>query len=215
MNKLKMLIVVTLLLCTFGCENNSFQDSARDYYGFQDIEYSWAYDVTDYTKVINNAQRILKVKIVEINDGTFKYATNNNSRPLTPIKVEVLDVLYGEEEDKDIKEIYQIGGDVTIEQMKNYYPIEKIKKMGLDKVSDSDSKTKYISYRSESLANLEVNQVYVVNLVNGSFDEALVISPDGYGVFKLNESTTLSLNSNETYTNVITNKIINVNDFKK
>lgn len=225
MKKIKIFVMTLLLLCAFGCENNALKNEVekdntetkeREYYGYQDVSYSWAYEVNDYTKVIDKATKILKIKVLDIQDGTFEFSSGTSALPLSPIKVEVLEVLYGQNDDININTIYKQGGDVTVKQMRDFFPIEKIQKMGLDKLSDEEAEKKYISYNSTmSSVELEKGEIYVVTLKDWNSDGITFITPSGYGVFKLNEISTLGLNSGETYTNTITNKIVDINAFRK
>ena len=158
---MKKILVITLLsMFLIGCENETLkseevydskleqQAEKRDYYGYQEFEYSWVYDVSDYTKVIDNATKILKVKVLDTGDGTFEFSSGVSASPLSLVEVEVLEVLYGNNSDMDITTIYKEGGDVTIEQMIDYYPSEKIEKMGLDDISIEEAKNKYMAFET-------------------------------------------------------------------
>lgn len=225
MKKIKIFMIVSLVLCTFGCgnsslknddANNELETKQREYYGYQDFSYSWVYEVTDYTKVIDKATKILKVKVLDVGDGTFEFSSGVSASPLSSIKIEVLEVLYGEEEDININTIYKEGGDVTVKQMREFYPSEKIAKMGLDKLSDEEAKTKYVSYNSTmSSVKLEKDGIYVVTLKEWNSEDILFVTPAGYGVFELNPVSTLGLDSTETYINPITDKVVDINEFRK
>ncbi len=206
----KIIITLPLIFLMFGCETkdlDSDKEQPRNYHGEQQIEYSWAYDVSDYEKIIENSDGILKVKIQEIGDGTFKYSTGDGDYPISPIKVEVLDVLYGTTDDKNITEIYQAGGDVTITQMIDYYSESKINKMGLDTIDAAERDKTYVSYDVLDAKELEVGKTYIVCLKNKVDNQPNFISASGYSVFELED--------NENYKNIVTDKIVSINEFKK
>ena len=222
---MKKILVITLLsMFLIGCENETLkseevydseleqQAEKRDYYGYQEFEYSWVYDVSDYTKVIDNATKILKVKVLDTGDGTFEFSSGVSASPLSLVEVEVLEVLYGNNSDMDITTIYKEGGDVTIEQMIDYYPSEKIEKMGLDDISIEEAKNKYMAFET---IDLEKDGIYILTLKQWNDENIWFITPSGYGVFKLNDINTLETNSNETYTNFITNKTVDIAEFRK
>lgn len=222
---MKKILVITLLsMFLIGCENETLkseevydskleqQAEKRDYYGYQEFEYSWVYDVSDYTKVIDNATKILKVKVLDTGDGTFEFSSGVSASPLSSVEVEVLEVLYGNNSDMDITTIYKEGGDVTIEQMIDYYPSEKIEKMGLDDISIEDAKNKYMVFET---IELEKDNIYILTLKKNDNENIWFITPSSYGVFKLNDINTLETNSNETYTNIITNKTVDIAEFRK
>ena len=222
---MKKILVITLLsMFLIGCENETLkseevydskleqQAEKRDYYGYQEFEYSWVYDVSDYTKVIDNATKILKVKVLDTGDGTFEFSSGVAASPLSSVEVEVLEVLYGDNSDMDITTVYKEGGDVTIEQMIDYYPSEKIEKMGLDDISIEDAKNKYMAFET---IELEKDNIYILTLKKNDNENIWFITPSSYGVFKLNDINTLETNSNETYTNIITNKTVDIAEFRK
>lgn len=220
--------IIAMLLLT-GCEkelkdNINKKDEAannqKEYYGTQEVNFSWTYNVRDYTEVIDKAKKILKVKVIGKEDATFEYSDISNNSigsglPLTPIKVEVLEVLYGDTDDINIDTIYIQGGDVTIKQMKGFFTSEKIAKMGLDKISDEEAERKYISYNLTGSSSIKNDKVYIFTL--GKWDSADIyfITPMEYGAFELNESTTYKLNQKETYTNAITNQSVDIDAFRK
>lgn len=216
----KILAISFVLLILSGCNNKQFDSTNNDnnvnekeYYGTQTMEMSWAYEVQDAQKVIDNSQAIVKVKILSLEPGTFEYANGVNGYPMTPINVEVIETLKGDI-DLGYMKIYQPGGDVTIKQMIDYYPPEKVEKMGLSNLSN-DEINKYTKFIVNDSTELEVNKIYVIALRNGDFETPSIIAPCGYGIFELNDTNSLQSTGNELYKNVLTDTLLDIDDFKE
>lgn len=162
-------------------------------------ELSWAYNVSDTQLIANNSDYIVKVKVLNIGDGTYEYSPNSN--PTTPIKVEILSILKGDK-NVQISQILKWGGYVTIEEFINNNPAEQIEKMGLNKLSKLEQQSKYIQYEEMGNYDFQVGNTYVIALrenKNGNF----FIVANGYGIFEEDEIS-------KKYINVLTKKDLNI-----
>lgn len=164
---------------------------------YNTIEYSyfWAFDVSNPKLIAEDADYIIKVKVLGIEDSTYKYSPNFD--PTTPIKVETLSILKGDK-NVNINQILKWGGIVTIEEYIKNSPITSIEKMGLNKLSDEEKKTKYMKIEEPGNYDLEIGKTYVVNLIENE-NGNLFIGANGYSVFEV-----IGVPINEKYKNVLT-----------
>lgn len=168
-----------------------------DIYSIVDKETSWAYDVSNTDTLSEKADIIVKVKVLNIGEGTYEYTPNLS--PTTPIYVETLEVLKGNK-NKQINMILKRGGTVRVKEVIENCPSTSVNKMGLNTLTEEEKNTKYILYNESGNYDLEVGKTYVIALRNGK-DDNYYISANGYSIFHVSNQ--------EVYTNVLTgNKLI-------
>jgi len=144
-------------------------------------------------------QRKNKVKILSVGNAEF-IDTLNLNKPITPIKVQVLENISGDIL-PDETTVYMFGGKVSVLEAIKNLPQESIKKMGLDNIDKKNIDSSYISYTSDSDYNVEVGNEYIIILDKQSND-IYTIAANGYGVFKQNNK----LKSGNNYNNVLTDE---------
>ena len=180
---------------------DNVSDSIEIYMTIQNNqELSWAYDITNSKLVYEKADYVIKVKVLDIGKGTYEYSAKNQN-PTTPIKVETLEKLKGDEE-KNITQILQWGGIVSVEDVIKNTPETSVNKMGLNKLSDEEKQTKYIKYEESGNFDFEIGKTYIVALIV-SKDGNFYIGANGYSIFESNSKDNV-------YTNVITNNKLEI-----
>lgn len=152
-----------------------------DIYSVIDKETSWAYDVSNTETLSEKADVIVKVKVLEIGNGTYKYTPN--LLPTTPIYVETLEVLKGDV-NSQINMVLKRGGTVTVKEVIENSPSTSVNKMGLDKLTEEEQNRKYILYNERGNYDLKVGETYVIALRKGN-DGNYYISANGYSIFNI------------------------------
>lgn len=193
-----LLIIICITPMLFIKTSNNDIEDIDIYMNVSNNEFSWAYDVSDPLEIVFHADYVVKIKVLDVGKGTYKYS-NDNRYPATPIEVQTLEVLKGSK-NRSITEIVKWGGSVTIENViKNKSP--SINKMELDKLGDIDKKTKYIKFELVGDYDFEVGNTYIVALKE-SDGGVLFVGANGYSVFLENGDVS-------NYVNVITGKKYN------
>lgn len=184
-------------------QNKDVTMSERKIYSTIETENSWAFDVSDTQKVFHNADYVIKVKVLGIENGSFEYA--NNDIPVTPISVEMLDVIKGNVSEP-ITKILQYGGYVTVKQVMDVSLPSRNEKMGLNNLTEEEQKSQYIYYERDGNYNLEIGKTYVVALSSKNNKGNYFLGSNGYAIFEVSDNTVSPLNSNESksYKNVLT-----------
>lgn len=193
--------IITVPICVFMfvgylllCQNNNKFDNRDnnkdnintpeinlDIYSVIDKETSWAYDVSNTEILSEKADVIVKVKVLEVGNGTFKYTPN--LLPTTPIYVETLEVLKGDVSNQ-INMVLKRGGIVTVKEVIENSPSTSVNKMGLNNLTEEEQNRKYILYNESGNYDLKVGETYVIVLRKGN-DGNYYISANGYSVFNI------------------------------
>lgn len=149
-------------------------------------EASYSSDPTNPENLLEGIDNhILKVKIVEILDGEIlpkmKYY-NNPFEPCTPIKVELIDNIYGDSITLKDNIIYMSGGNIKISNLINNLDEVDINRMGIDTLSKEDKENKYIKYSREYSYDMKVGNEYII--IVGKMDDGIYkIVEEGCGIF--------------------------------
>ncbi len=171
----------------------------KEIYGTYSVTASWAYDITDVEKIINDSTLIFKVVVTGVGDASI---IKGHPLPTTPYTATVLEVLEGECNEKEIT-LKTSGGLITLNEYKTTLSEEKIKKMGLDTISEKEGDQKYIEFTMDSDYKFKTNQEYIVVL-----DSDYSLVADGYSIFAASSSKTKTMTKSSTYTNVLTAKVL-------
>ncbi len=215
-----LLIISTLLLITIlvvvlilnlqnkNTQENHYSESEdKKIFGTVSISSNWVKDPTLPENVFDMSKNPCVILINVKSIGEASFVNTSDSRPYTPINVEIKDVLKGNCSLGE-KTIYMIGGDVKVSEVINRKSEAEIEKMGLDTLSDEEKESMYISYSTDYDFPLEVNRDYAVILSNSDIP---TIMGNGYGIFEnknnVNGLNTLSTNS---FTNVLTGKALDI-----
>lgn len=210
MKKVVLYLLILGLLFTFGCSKNDSKSSSNNnqisqsnpveekkIYGTMDINYSW--NVEPIAKnLVENSASVARIKVLSTDEALFVESLKYDS-PLTPINVEILEILSGDEITSPTT-IYEFGGTVSIEELIKNTPEEQIQKMGIDKLTEEEKSTNYIEFASDTEYTLEDGDEYIVILYKQP-NNIYTLAANGYGVFK--QSNTSNAKS-ITYTNVLT-----------
>lgn len=184
-------------------ENNYINDDTKasentkipedQIYAYSTSMNSWAIDPENPEELIVDSAAVVKIKVISIGRAKF-FDSLDRFKPLTPVKVEIIEVLSGENLSGE-KTIYTDGGEILISEQIKHLP-QQSEKMGLTKLEPEKQNSTYISYTSEYDYDFEIGNEYVVILykqVNGIY----TVIANGYGIFK---------QENQIYKNVITGK---------
>lgn len=216
MKKLIILLLITVPLLVGCSETNSKQTSdilndkeiassndieTSQIFGTFTSENSWAFDPTITENLIDSSQSIVKIKVVSIEKSNFIQSLNSD-RPLTPLNVEVVENLSGENLSGELK-IYSFGGKVLISDLIKHLPQQTIEKMELNTLSTEQQNSMYISYESEEDYDFKVGKEYVV-ILNKQPNDILTVFASGYGIFQSDDVN--SKTSKKIYKNILTGK---------
>lgn len=175
----------------------SNSSSAKTSYGTISTVPSWVADPSIPENLMTDSRLVLKIVINEKAGADF-YLTEHE--PVTPYKAEVTEVIVGDAAEPDIT-VYVAGGEVTLNQYKNSMSEESVKKMGLDKYSAADGEAMFVDFVTDFDYDFEVGNEYIV-IVN----EDHMVAGYGYGIFKNPADGKPGISSNESFTNVLTDK---------
>lgn len=203
LRKIFVVVLVTLLLvsCSDKSKDKANKESNPKYFSKVEQESKFSKDPEVPENIIEITNTAVKVKVIEkdICDYYFK----DLPFPQTKYKVELKDVIMGDI--KNLTEVYDSGGDIRLDRLiKHFEEVEPsdIKKMGLDKITEEQSREEYVKYTFSYNYDLLEGEEYI-----------LVIGPEGrivdngYGIFIADkqEQKQTSTNSLEkkSYKNVI------------
>ena len=172
-------------------------------FSIMETENSWAFDVSNTKEIFNDADYVVKVKVLGMENGTFEYSASDI--PVTPISVEMLEVIKGNVS-KPITKILQYGGYVTVKQVMEVSLDSRNEKMGLNKLTDEEQKSQYIYYAPDGNYDLEVGKTYVVALSSKNNQGNYFLASNGYAIFETDNDTIVPFSNNESpiYKNVLT-----------
>ena len=222
MKKIVLSLIAVGLLFSFGCsknDNNSTGNNNENEKQFVESNpvdgkkifatfsksNSWTVEPT-VNNLVQESDSIARIKVLSKDEPLFFETLD--PFPLTPINVEVLEILSGDEISSPTK-IYESGGTVSVEKIAKNFDEEKIKKMGIDTLSEEEKATNYIEYSSETQYPLNEGEEYLVILYKQP-SNIYLIAAEGYGVFKTND-TINTLSKSKIYNNVLTDEEFSIN----
>lgn len=174
----------------------------QDILWVSEVSANWSLDPTDVNAVVNGGQdNTTVIKGVVKSVGKAAFLVEGSGVPVTPYTVEVQEVYSGKAVGGEIT-VCLNGGTVLVKDVIAGVPSTSSQKMGLDKLSDEEKNTKYISYAmSDGGASLDVGNeyVFVLNEQGGIY----LASCNGYGVFEGNSQAPQNLSE---YKNVVSGK---------
>jgi hypothetical protein len=178
-------------------------------YGTFEAEHSWAKDPKVPENLITEGKTsVVQLKVLSVGEAEMLPKTENfyTETPYTPIKVEILDTISGNQLSGQ-KTIYIEGGDIKISKLLSSMNAQRSSKMGLDKLSQDKKDSMYISYKSEFDYKMKPGKEYGIILVNPT-DDIYTVMANGYGIFDLDTTTdTQSAKiASKMFKNVITGK---------
>ena len=163
---------------------------------------------------------ILKIKVLEILDGEILPKMKHYYNPYqtcTPIKVELIENIYGEEISLKENIIYMTVGKIRISNLIKHLDSVDIDRMGLDTLTQEEQENKFIKYSSEFSYDIKEGEEYTI--IVGKMDEGIYkIIEEGCGIFvtdnidtstKLIPNTTINNDNEIVLKNVVTNVKVN------
>ena len=170
-------------------------------------ENNWAIDPRDPKNLLKLDGILLKIKVKSIGDAVFLPKTsemNDPYRPYTPVKVEIIQNLFGKDINIKDNTLYMCGGDIKLSEYEKSIDNVDKQRLGIDKLSNTEKENKYMRIQMEYSYDLKENNEYIV-IINSIGDGGYQIVNAGYGIFTIEQST-LNLK------NVLTNKILKINE---
>ena len=170
-------------------------------------ENNWAIDPRDPKNLLKLDGILLKIKVKSIGDAVFLPKTsemNDPYRPYTPVKVEIIQNLFGKDINIKDNTLYMCGGDIKLSEYEKSIDNVDKQRLGIDKLSNTEKENKYMRIQMEYSYDLKENNEYIV-IINSIGDGRYQIVNAGYGIFTIEQST-LNLK------NVLTNKTFKIND---
>ncbi len=180
-------------------------------------EASYSLDPTIPSNLLKGANRhIVKVKVKNIGEAEFLPTTryyNNPYDPCTPIEIEVISNLYGENITPKDDKIYISGGNIRIANLEKNLDETDIERLGIDKLSNDEKMNEFMRYKSEYSYDFEIGKEYI--LILGDIGDGLYkIVDEGCGVFVENNSNARSIDINN-LKNVVTDVKVNEQELIK
>ena len=158
--------------------------------GFVNLEYSWAFDVSDPNNLIGENTIVVEAKIISSETGVF-FGDDDmlDSIPYTPVNIEIKNVLLGEANLGELT-VYTMGGSALmkdyIEHNEKHFP-GKNEKQGFYDLSDEE-RNMYMSFTGEDYYEFPAGREYVLILDYNPSADVYFIMAGGYGVFEKNET---------------------------
>ena len=232
-NKLIIILSVTLIISIFistiiiikNNVNNSIakanDKSELKVYDMIISEESYAFDPTDFSKILKEKNRyIITAKVEKCGEATFLPKTeyyNNYHTPCTPIILKDIKILSGKDNITIEKNtIYTLGGDIKLSNLKNNLDETDIKRLGLDKLNKTEMNTQVMRYKTTYSYDLEPNKEYAF-IIGKIGNNIYKIVDEGCGIFEINKQNTNSKinNNNLQLVNVVSKKITNTDELTK
>lgn len=204
-------------------ENNA--DIAEDSIAFEknekekviipvDIENSWAFDVSQPEEIFKDAELAVAIRVNSVDEIGF-FIDSESGTPVTPIQVEIIEILAGEIARGEAV-IYQWGGLVSARQEIDISNPERVKKYGWDKLTDEQLDQTYFDYKGEWYFEFTPGNEYVVALQQDEVTGDLYLGANGYDVFIRLENNVTSFSSSidTILTNVLTDNEITTSEIE-
>ena len=177
-----------------------------------DIEKSWAFDVLQPEEIFKDAELAVAVRVNSV-DELFFFIDPKAGSPVTPIHVDITEVLKGELESSEVT-FYQWGGLVSVHQEIDISDPERVNKYGWDKLTDEELNQTYFDYKGEEYFDFIPGNEYVVTLQQDEVTGDLYLGANGYDVFIHSESNISNFSSSKdaVLTNVLTDNEITLSE---
>ena len=193
------------------------ENSQKEIYDTIMSETSYSLDPTIPSNLLKGANRhIVKVKVKSIGEAEFIPTTsyyNNPYEPCTPIEIEVISNLYGDNIIPKDNKIYISGGDIRIANLEKKLDKTDTERLGINNLSNDEKMHKYMRYISKYSYDFEIGKEYV--LILGDIGDGFYkVVDDGCGIFLETSSKAEMVNINN-LKNVITNVEVNEQDLIK
>ncbi len=167
---------------------------------------------------------ILKIKVSEILEAKILPKMENYYnpyQPCTPIKVELIENLYGEDIVLKDDIIYMQGGKIRISELIKHLDDVDIERMGLNTLTKEEKENKFIKYSTEYSTDIQEGKEYVV--IIGKMDNGVyTIVDEGCGIFvaeninlTADDTSTVNQTNGIVLKNIFTNKKINQTELLK
>ncbi len=221
------IIILGLTACT-NTENMTSENNAeipKDSVAFEktekekviipvDIENSWAFDVSQPEEIFKDAELAVAIRVNSVDEMGF-FVDPESGTPVTPIHVEIIEVLTGKIASGETA-IYQWGGLVSARQEIEISDPERVRKYGWDKLTDEELDQTYFDYKGEGYFTFIPGNEYVVALQQDEVTGDLYLGANGYDVFiRLENNITSFSSSNDTIlTNVLTDNEITTSEIE-
>ena len=145
----------------------------------------------------------------------------NPYQPCTPIKVELIENLYGEDIVLKDDIIYMQGGKIRISELIKHLDDVDIERMGLNTLTKEEKENKFIKYSTEYSTDIQEGKEYVV--IIGKMDNGVyTIVDEGCGIFvaeninlTADDTSTVNQTNGIVLKNIFTNKKINQTELLK
>lgn len=177
-----------------------------------DIENSWAFDVSQPEEIFKDAELAVAIRVNSVDEmGVF--INPESGTPVTPIHVEIIEVLTGKITSSETA-IYQWGGLVSLRQEIDISNPERIKKYGWDRLTNEQLDQTYFDYKGEGYFDFTPGNEYVVALQEDEVTGDLYLGANGYDVFipLENNGTSFSSSIDTILTNVLTDNEITTSE---
>lgn len=149
-------------------------------------EASYKSDPTEPSNLLDSSNRyIIKVKVLDVGEAEFLPKTdlyNNPYTPSTPIKVEIIDTLYGENVQPKDDIIYISGGDIKVSNYEKNIDETDIARLGINELTEEEKESQYLRFTNKYFYNVEIGQEYVV-IVGKIGNDTYKIVDEGCGIF--------------------------------
>ena len=149
-------------------------------------EASYKADPTEPSNLLDSSNRyIIKVKVLDVGEAEFLPKTdlyNNPYTPSTPIKVEIIDTLYGENVQPKDNIIYISGGNIKISNYEKNIDETDIARLGINELTEGEKESQYLRFTNKYFYNVEIGQEYVV-IVGKIGNDTYKIVDEGCGIF--------------------------------
>ncbi|MGO4961771.1 hypothetical protein [Jeotgalibaca porci] len=177
-----------------------------------DIEKSWAFDVLQPEEIFKDAELAVAVRVNSVDELGF-FIDPKAGSPVTPIHVDITEVLKGELESSEVT-FYQWGGLVSVHQEIDISDPERVNKYGWDKLTDEELNQTYFDYKGEEYFDFIPGNEYVVTLQQDEVTGDLYLGANGYDVFIHSESNISNFSSSKdaVLTNVLTDNEITLSE---
>lgn len=172
---------------------------------------SFAKDPMAVKELLDEDSSLIRVKVLGV-DPVAHFMEQGD--PSTGMKIEVLETVEGKPVSGEV-DVYIGGGLTTIEEVIEHAEPESVAKMGLSDLGATQKQEMYIAYDSEFNYTPQVGEEYIFLVVQ--VDGKYFVQNRGYGIYfngnanakgKSEKTTDSEL---EQYTNVITNKTLDMN----
>lgn len=213
----KRVVILGLLIFLTGCNSaggaarqkvvNNFVDKQKNIssdkiYAKQEIEASYAYDITQPINLIKEHDDSVVAQIVfgDIEMGIMN--NNGTDIPLRPIEVVDIKILSGNVSGT-LNNVYMEGGLINLKTYIESVGQERVEKFGFNDLSENEKENLYLDVSLEYDYDFDQGKPYTV-VLRKDYDGKYIINTGGYGIFEGNKRE----RSFKGFENVFTKKIL-------